>query len=182
MSFAWSLPLDFVFLGSDIKEVRFIARDLLKLTLKTAVIVNSGYTNPSSYLIIPVGGATAVNIIKVLVIRSDLRATSDIYLNITNPQLGAIYNVDIVPSSLQYIDGSPVVAGAVPFEARITKTDKMLKSLPSHYDTNPTSTIRNLITAISVQDDIIGGSRKDFLGPDGSTLVDDIIPPVIIGE
>jgi hypothetical protein len=37
----------------------------------------------------------------------------------------------------------------------------MLKSMPSHFDMRPESLVRNLITAISLQDDIIGGSRRD---------------------
>jgi hypothetical protein len=172
--FPWGSPFDFVFdavaADDDISSIVVIARDMLMVTFRESLIVDSAYLDAASYTITAVtDGAAAIQITNVLMQFDEdenpkFSSTPYLFLQVTQPTLGAVYNIDIVtPTSLRYVDGtSPAAAVTVrKFQSRYTKTDQTLRSIPKHFDKRVTAEIRTLLTAISLSDDLIGGSRRD---------------------
>lgn len=73
-------------------------------------------------------------------------------------QVGIAYHLTangLVPAS-----GGTFDQTTLPFTGRTTKLDKALGSTPLLYDTDPDSTMRQLMTAIHREDDRIGGSEE----------------------
>ena len=149
----------------NVTTVRFISSTYIRLHLNTQVIVNNSYLNPNNYTIAvrsdtPVS-SPAVNVVRVFAPTQDVLAADYVYLETTQHINGATY--DITFTELHTLDG---VAGSgvnnpVPYSARVTKTMIALKSIPAHFDKRLDSLLHALVTAISLQDDTIGGSRSD---------------------
>lgn len=147
-----------------ISSVTFIASDLIRLDLSFSARIDSDYTDPANYFILPNPGSTitgdAVAVQRVIVPSNDAVVAPYVYLNTTPHTPGAEYQAAY--GKLYNSSGALVPCTAnIPYASRTTKTMQMLKSIPSHFDHQVTSVIRNLITAISLEDDTIGGSRKD---------------------
>ena len=148
----------------SISSVTYIATDLIRLNLSFSARIDSDYKNIVGYYITghagsPIAGVS-VTVLEVLIPKNDVVVSPFVYLRTTMHTLGAEYEVNY--GKLYNAQGILVPPGAnVPYESRTTKTMQMLKSLPSHFDQQVESLIRNLTTAISLEDDTIGGSRKD---------------------
>lgn len=150
----------------QIGTVRFITPTYIRLALNTQVIVNASYKNAANYAA-NVNNATVipgnpVNIVRVIPPAQDVLVADYVYLETTPFTDGAVYNITFL--SLDTLDGVSASLGfSRAVQARVTKTMLMLKSLPSHFDKRVDSLLHALVSAISIQDDIIGGSRNDEL-------------------
>lgn len=147
-----------------ISSVTYIAADLIRVNLSFSARLDTNYTDPLNYIIFPNPGSEitgeGVAVKKVIIPSNDVVVASFVYLNTTPHTLGAEYRVSY--GKLYDSSGTLVpCTNSVPYACRTTKTMQMLKSIPSHFDHEVTSIIRNLITAMSLEDDTIGGSRKD---------------------
>ena len=159
--------------------VDYIAQDLIKLNLGFSARVDATYLNPANYQITPynispiaaisvaVEEVIAVNNYGKNVIASPVNAAvaaSVVFLRTTRHAPGANYEVTF--TELHTTNGSIITQDtAVPYQARITKVDSILKSAPAHFDRRTSSIIRNILSAIGVQDDQIGGSKKEEFPP-----------------
>lgn len=159
----WYLPM---FLpGPAVGAATFISEDLIRLDLPAAARIDAQYLEKSNYSIAvrpdtPKAGEE-VSVLAVLPPADTSAVTSQyVYLSTTRHTLGAYYALTI-SGSLVDSAGAQVYLPPASYAARVTKTMQMLKSLPAHFDMRNESLIRNLLTAISLQDDQIGGSRKD---------------------
>lgn len=147
-----------------IDTVRFITPTYIRLQLNTQVIVNDGYKQASNYTAVvrsdtPIPG-NAVSITRVIPPAQDVLIADYVYLETTTFSDGAYYDISF--ASLDTLDGVPAMNGSTcATQARVTKTMLMLKSLPSHFDKRLDSLLHALVSAISLQDDTIGGSRND---------------------
>lgn len=149
----------------NVETVQYILDDLICLVLESPIRVDSSYyLNPANYVVQAHSGSpippVQVVVLQVLAPEDESLLTKKVYLHTTSHANGAEYEANFV----QFLDatGAVVLPGAnCPYQARISKTGQMLKSLPSHFDRRVSSLIRNLITAVSSEDDIIGGSRSD---------------------
>ncbi len=149
----------------NITTVRFITPIYIRLHLNTQVIATGSYLDPENYVISlrsdsPVVG-DQVRPIRVFAPTQDVLVADYIYLETTPHTLGAYYEVNF--TELQTLDG---VSGfgvnlETPYQARTTKTMSQLKSLPAHFDKRLDALLHAVATAISLQDDTIGGSRSD---------------------
>lgn len=149
----------------QITAVRYISETYMRLHLNTQVIVNAGYLDPENYSIVlrsdsPVAGSE-VRIVRVIPPTQEVLIADYVYLETTRHTEGAAY--DVLFTSLQTLDG---VAGLgvnspVGYSARKTKTMLALKNVPAHFDRRIDSLLHAVVTAISLQDDTIGGSRSD---------------------
>lgn len=156
----------------QIDTVRFITPTYIRLQLNTQVIVNAGYLATSNYTAAirsdtPVP-ANAVGVLRVIAPAQDVLIADYVYLETTPFSDGGTYDISFV--SLDTLDG--VAAGngfTAPVQARVSKTMLMLKSLPAHFDKRLDSLLHALVSAISIQDDTIGGSRNDEYA--GGTVV-----------
>jgi len=148
----------------QIDTVRFISPTYIRLQLNTQVIVNASYTDATNYAAVvrtdtPVT-ANAVAIVRVIPPAQGVLIADYVYLETTPFTDGAYYNISF--ASLDTLDGVPAMNGfTAPTQARVTKTMLMLKSLPSHFDKRLDSLLHAVVSAISLQDDQIGGSRND---------------------
>lgn len=147
-----------------IDTIRFISPTYIRLALNTQVIVNATYLSATNYKAVvrsdtPVVG-DAVDIVRVIAPAQDVLIADYVYLQTTPFTDGATYDVSF--TTLDTLDGVPANLGSVmPMQARVTKTMRMLKSLPSHFDKRLDSLLHAVVSAISLQDDQIGGSRND---------------------
>jgi len=149
-----------------IDTIRFITPTYVRLALNTQVIVNASYSNAANYAASvsnkTVISGNPVNIVRVIVPAQDVLVADYVYLETTPFTDGAIYNIAFL--SLDTLDGVSASNGfSLAVQARITKTMLMLKSMPSHFDKRVDSLLHALVSAISIQDDILGGSRNDEL-------------------
>lgn len=146
-------------------SVRYIGQTYLRLHLNTQVIVNEDYLNPENYTLFlredsPVPG-DEVRVVRVFPPSQDVLVADYIYVETTRHTEGATYDVSF--TRLQTLDGvnGAGLGGSVGYAARVTKTMIALKNVPSHFDKRLDSLLHALVTAISLQDDTIGGSRSD---------------------
>lgn len=84
--------------------------------------------------------------------------SQSILIVVDKPTEGAVYRVDV--NNLPFREGGTLSAHGS-FIHRKTKTDSALKFFPVHFNTQPDSTIRQVITAMTLSDDIIGGTVPD---------------------
>ena len=149
----------------NITTVQFITPTFIRLHLNTQVIATGSYLNATNYEITlrsdsPIAG-DAVRVVRVLAPTQDVLVADYVYLETTPHTNGATY--DIYFTELQTLDG---VSGfgvntPVAYQSRITKTVSSLKNIPSHFDKRLDALMHALISANSLQDDTIGGSRSD---------------------
>lgn len=137
-----------------------LAENVIILQLDSPVVVNNDFLSLSNYSISLIEGpGNQVNVRSI--IRPQGLTTSTILLEIDPPTKGATYQVGV--GSLDSESGSTIEGFSV-FIARRTKLDNMLRFLPNHWDSRPRSLIRQVLTAISIEDERIGGSRSDEIG------------------
>lgn len=148
----------------SISSVTFIGSDLIRLNLSFSARIDADYSLAQNYLILGHTGSPLpgieVGIFEVLPPINDVVVSPFVYLRTTPHTLGAEYEVTYLKL---YDSAGALVPNLVnvPYQARNTKTMQILKSFPAHFDHQVTSVLRNLATAISLEDDTIGGSRKD---------------------
>lgn len=151
----------------SISSVRFISPTYIRVHLNTQVIVNSFYLDEENYSITlrsdsPVAG-DAVQVVRVFAPANEVLIADYIYLETTQHTDGAMY--DIAFTELQTLDGvsGSGVSSPAGYASRVTKTMSALKAIPSHFDKRLDALLHATVAAISIQDDIIGGSRSDRL-------------------
>lgn len=149
----------------QVTTVRFITPTYIRLHLNTQVIATGNYLDPENYTIAlrsdsPVAG-DAVRVVRVFAPTQDVLIADYVYLETTPHTNGAFYEVNY--TELQTLDG---VSGfgvnlKMPYQSRVTKTMSSLKNVPSHFDKRLDALLHAVVSAISLQDDTIGGSRSD---------------------
>ncbi len=149
----------------SISTVRFIGPTYIRLHLNTQVIATGSYLDPENYTIAlrddtPIDGA-AVRVVRVFAPAQDVLIADYVYLETTAHTNGAFYEVHF--TELQTLDGVSGfgVSDPMPYVSRVTKTMSTLKAIPSHFDKRLDALLHAVATAISLQDDTIGGSRSD---------------------
>jgi hypothetical protein len=151
----------------SVSSVRFISPTYIRVHLNTQVIVNSFYLDPENYTIALRSDSTiagdAVGVVRVFAPANEVLIADYIYLETTQHTDGALYDISF--TSLQTLDGvtGSGVSAPAGYASRVTKTMSSLKSIPSHFDKRLDALLHAVVAAISIQDDIIGGSRSDRL-------------------
>lgn len=149
----------------NIAAVTMISSTYLRVQLNTQVLTVGTYLNSENYTISlrsdsPLAG-DPVRVVNVFAPTGDVLKADYIYLETTPHTNGSFY--EIYFTSLQMLDGTIVsgVSNPMPYASRVTKTMNVLSNLPSHFDKRLDSTFNAVVSAFSIQDDIIGGSRSD---------------------
>jgi hypothetical protein len=152
------MPSIFTFSVEDAPVVEPLSDDMIKITLDTEIVVDATARQIGAYNISVVAGSgEAVSVRKVLLPQDSLTA-SEIILVVDKPTHGTHYRV--TATGLNGRDGT-LVGGASDFIGRRTKTEEILRAMPSHYNISADSILRSVLTAIGIQDETIGGSRND---------------------
>ena len=133
-----------------------IASDMVSITFSEDAKVDAALRDPANYVVTPVGGGTPVNVISVQA-GNEIR-TNFISLLITDFTVGADYLVTV--SNIVGADGSTLSAtlNTGQFTGRPTKADLAITHRETLFGRDPNSIIRNVLTAIAMEDDLIGGS------------------------
>ena len=146
--------------NTTISKIEFVAKDLIRVIFVGDVVLDDQYYDINNYAITFVGSAdTDVNVRRVMAPTTDVKVASYVLLVTDRHAEGTRYS--LTASNLTGRNGTTVVAAAKEATGRRTKVDAILSTLPSHYDKRPESVVRNVLTAIGWQDDLIGGSLDE---------------------
>lgn len=83
------------------------------------------------------------------------RTSQSIFIVTDKPTEGSLYRVNV--DNIPFRKGGTISAHGS-FVHRATKTDSALKFFPAHFNTQPDSNIRQVLMAMTISDEIIGGS------------------------
>lgn len=138
------------------------AANQLTLTFDGDIRVNEALLDPANYIVAPEDTfpTTSIRVLEVLPLQDGSLTTRKIELRIDSLEIGTRYAIQANNLTDRSADSVAVVSFII--DGRITKLDSMLEGIPSHFDRRHSSTIRNILGAISNQDDLIGGSRKEL--------------------
>ena len=142
-----------------IASVAVLARDTLLLTFTAGISVDDNLRATSSYTVTPDGTGDAVQVRDVIV-EDSVSSVTQIVLVVSKPTIGAQYTVAV--AGLTDAENM-AVADSDQFEDRLTKLDNVLNNMPKLYTREHRSVFRNILQAVTREDDLIGGSREDFL-------------------
>lgn len=140
-------------------ELDQVGIDVVRIQFPYEVVIDRFYRDVTSYVITVERGFGEISV-REAIPPTDGLTTSEVILYVDQPTKGTTYRIDI--TQLRQRDGTAVVETGR-FEGRRTKLETMLQGVPSHWDKRPTSVMRNILAAISIEDDRIGGSRSDRL-------------------
>lgn len=143
----------------DLVGVDLLTRRLIRVELADEVVVNADYFDTSNYDVSVLSGTGEVEVIRILPFRDDSKVTTSIVIETQPLTLGTTYAVSIINARGR--NGITLEYSSAKLDARYTKGDSILRSMPKHYDTRSTSNIAGVLLAIGRQDDLIGGSRDD---------------------
>jgi hypothetical protein len=143
-------------------DINVYTRRTIHVQFTNEVVVDSTYYDPNNYTVSLVEGTGPVEVVSVL----PTNETTTLGLVIvTQPMTqGTTYNLAIT-NMFNREGGNFSLIGD--FVYRDTKSDSSLRSVPKHFDKRETSLIASLVTAITISDDVIGGSRNDILVVEG---------------
>lgn len=140
----------------EVSLLGVIASDMISITFSEDAKVDDALRNPANYTVTPLGGGAPVGVVSVQA-GNGIR-TNFISLLITDFTVGADYLVTV--SNIVGADGSALSAtlNTGQFTGRPTKTDLALTHRETLFGRDPDSIIRNVLTALAMEDDLIGGS------------------------
>lgn len=138
-------------------SVKVITKTQILLTFQREYVINADLLNPTNFLI-ESDGPTSTYIDVVLVEAGNDRAsTNSVLLTVQTMVSGVVYTI----SAQQIIDVNGVTVdtlSTISWPFRVTKVQNTLNKLPRHFDLSSESTLRGIVTAISLVDDQIGGN------------------------
>jgi hypothetical protein len=150
----------------SITRIQYITPTYIRVFFSTYVVLNATYLNKANYSITAHSDSplTAGGVSVISVLTSPDPETSKIHfvdLITTRHTDGAYYNFNYV--FLTTLNGVANSGGGLeaPYAARYSKTMTASKNLAGFYYKDPTGLLQTVLTAISLIDDQIGGSRND---------------------
>jgi hypothetical protein len=140
----------------NLERVDIISKTLLKAVFSVNV--------KNNYLLTLIDNYVINNGLEVLQVLPTIGPSVDHVLLRTNePILGTNYTLTV--ENFTTTEGISISLGnnSQDFTSRETKLDSMKSQLSSMYNMEEDSTLYNILAAISIEDDLIGGSRNDDL-------------------
>ena len=142
-----------------ITQVNIFARDLIEVVFGTNVKNTKTITDPSNWTLPPVNVGQGVTVLSVLT--SGLNSIDRVYLVVTPFTAGAYYVVTM-SGEVRSIKNEQLIGSLnKTMKGRRTKVDSLCSTRPSMYDLRPKAIYRNILNAIGVEDDKIGGSQNE---------------------
>jgi len=140
-----------------ILDARIIAHDTLRIKFSEPVSIDENFLDPTSWVISTLTeGATAIRVVKTMGVLSGETATSLVDLHVTKGTKGAGYQLNI--NKIKDVTGErPFTTVVGPFVYQLTKVDEILSSVPSMYGKTLEANLRQVLSAIAIQDEEIGG-------------------------
>lgn len=137
--------------------IRSLALDVLRVDFAQALAANDSMFDLDNYEITPVtSGADTVEVSQIIKGgEADDPTVTYVDLQITRAALDATYQLLI--TNLETSDSVLLAELVGEFLGRATKTDSFTRSIPQQYNTRPDSTLRQVLTAMALEDERIGG-------------------------
>jgi len=136
-----------------------ITQTIIRFDLSTFVVVNDAYYDISNFTVTAQNGADPIKALHILPV-NDI-ATTTLFLVTSFSELGGEYVVAITGLSTKR--GAPVAVTGN-YRSLRTKTDSLIRSVPSHYDARPGTIVSALLGAIGSEDSRIGGGFSYYVG------------------
>lgn len=137
-----------------------IGADALLYNFDRSVVIDSSLLSVENYTLEVVSATGSSIRVRKIIPPTDGLVTQSVILYVDQPTKGARYRL----TSTNLRDRAGTKFGQViDFIGRRTKLEGMLRSLPQHWDKRPDSVFRSILSAVSIEDDRIGGSRSDSL-------------------
>ena len=153
--------------GVDVSDIDIITPKLVKITYTTEMVLNPAYFDIENYSIQFYNSAS-----------TDARPRRVLQLYQENSADEALVHIttmlvtDPLTEGQRYtfmvnglISRGGVELASTPMSRTVvrTKTQTILRTLPDHFDKRPESKIANILAAIGISDDLIGGSKREEL-------------------
>jgi len=167
--FGWgshfSIPFTERTVRGSIDQVKIIAEDVLRVTFGISIAIDEALRDISNWevLVIPSGDDP-----QVVDVRIDPTAdtVTSVDLEVTKTTKGVTYQVNA--HNLSDDDGVSVVNAdgehtlSARFSSHLTKVDSILNQLPGPFSSTLDSNIRQILSAIAIEDDVIGGKDSEI--------------------
>jgi hypothetical protein len=142
----------------EVEDTDVIASDMISITFNKDAKNNDLLRDPANYAVTPLGAGQPVNVRSVQT-GNEIR-TDFITLEVTPFTVGEEYLVTV--SNIVGADAAALspTENTAEFVGRLTKTDDAIRYRENIYGRDVNSIVRNILTAISLEDDKIGGSRR----------------------
>lgn len=136
-----------------------IEQRLVRLKFSQNIAPTTLALSPSNYTIVITG--TSIQEVIVQEVYADMAENSLEYVDlyISRPVPDTLYTV--IAAELEGVDQRPFIDLAGKFTAKTTKVDSLTKNLSSIYSKAISSTIHQIITAVGISDEEIGGSTAE---------------------
>lgn len=133
---------------------------VIKISFSVVPITGEELTNLDNYAIAAVtSGASTVAPVSVFGYDTTEGTTDFVYLKITRPTLESIYRIDI--ANLTDSSENELINVRGLFKGKSSKSDSMYNAFSKTYNTKTDSTLGQLIMAIGIEDDKIGGVENE---------------------
>jgi hypothetical protein len=152
------MPVIFTFFVEEAPIVDPLSDDTIRIIFDAEIVRDARLSEPGAYDIVIVSGTGDSVSVREVLVPQDSMTTTEVILVVDKPTHGTHYRV--TATSLNGRDGG-LVGGTSDFIGRRTKAEDMIRAMPTHYNTQADSVLRQVLTAIGIQDEIIGGSRDD---------------------
>jgi hypothetical protein len=147
-------------------EARLLSKDVLRVNFSEGISVDENLTNLSNWIIsaLPSGESPTV---KQIMFDPEFDTVSFVNLEISKTTTGVIY--EISASNLLNVEGAKfanpnlIPTVSTKFLSRSTKIDAVLSRIPKMYGRDLYSNIRNILSAIALEDEEIGGEDLSVL-------------------
>jgi hypothetical protein len=135
-----------------------VAKDVIKVIFSSSIAITPALLNASSYSISSLSGGSDVTVQEILPMLG--KTTSSVFLRISKPSLEQQYRLTIAESVLHDPDGVDLVETNVLWTHVRTKVDSAVDGIPLMYGTKSRTNVRNILEAICISDEEIGGSQS----------------------
>ena len=143
----------------SVNQIDVVGKNLLTVFFTVEVVVNSTYLDTATYSIVRQTAGDDITVRSVLLPENDIKVINHVQLEVSQHSVGTRYELTATDMTTT---GGAVTSTSGEFLSTRTKTDVMMASVPRHFNANTASTVRGVIEAIGVMDDLIGGSRNDL--------------------
>lgn len=148
--------------------VKVISKDVIRVEFEDGISATSSVSDSSTYVITPHDSSSnLVEILSVITNVEEGEALFYIDLNITAPTIGALYAIEI--DGLYDLTGNDYAVLGADFVGKSTKIDSMTNSFGRMYDLKIGSNLRNILMAVCLEDEKIGGQGDLSARPPSST-------------
>jgi len=148
------------FTDVNVAVVKIVALDMVQIIFSEPMKNNAVLQDAASYTVTAFNPGVGVPVTVREVRTGKGISALSVLLVISQPTVGAVYDVTVV-GNIVSLNNVALTINTKRGKYRKTKNDSLFTTRPSMYDLRPQSVYRNVLTAIGLEDDLIGGSENE---------------------